>query len=321
MGQKLIKDFVPGDSLTSFFIVRKKELKEKKSSKETYLTFEFGDRSGRIRGSLWKKVPETNKLIQVGAVAKVRGKVITYFDQNYITIDQIRKATEKDNVDPGQFVPTAEKSIPTMYSNLKKHIVKIQNSFLQQLLKSFLADKKFMEQFRKAPGGKLWHHNYLGGLLEHTLSVVAISSFFIDHYQNSLDADLLLTAAFLHDVGKIEEFSTRGFIDYSTPGRLLGHITIGANLVMEKISRLPDFPDDLKQQLIHCILSHHGQKEKGSPVVPMTLEALILNFADELDSTVAAFQRITKKEKEPGKAWSNYVNLIDRFIYFGGEEK
>jgi len=320
MEQKLIKDLVPGDSVLSFFIVRKKEIKEKKSAKEIYLSFEFGDRSGRIRGSLWKDVPATNKKIQVGDVVKIKGRVITFLDYNHISIEQIRKATGKDDVSPEQFLQSTSKDIQEMYTKLKAELSGIQDPYLQKLLKSFLTDKKFVEQFCKAPAGKLWHHAYLGGLLEHTLSVISLAKLAIQHYQDSLNTDLIISAAFLHDIGKVEEFSTRGFIDYSTPGRLLGHITIGCNMILEKISQIANFPGSLKQQLIHCILSHHGQKEKGSPVVPMTLEALILNFVDDLDSSVAAFQRIIAKEKEPGRAWSNYVNLIDRFIYFGEED-
>jgi len=320
MEQKLIVDLVPGDAVLSFFIVRKKEIKDKKSTNESYLSFDFGDRSGRIRGSLWKDVQNINKNIQVGDVVKVKGKVITFFDHKHISIDQIRKTTPEDKVNPEQFLPSTTKNIRDMYAKLKANLTEIENPILQNLLKMFLTDKDFIDQFCRAPGGKLWHHAYLGGLLEHTLSVFLISKFFVRHYQNSINADLLLCAAFLHDVGKVEEFSTQGFIDYSTSGRLMGHITLGANMVMEKISQISNFPDHLKQQLIHCILSHHGQKERGSPVVPMTLEALILNFADDLDSSVAAFQRIMAKEKEPGKVWSNYVNLIDRFIYLGEEE-
>jgi 3'-5' exoribonuclease len=320
MEQKLITELVPGDSILSFFIVRKKELKEKKSSHETYLSFEFGDRSGRIRGSIWKDVNEINKNIHVGDIIKIKGKVITFLDYKHISIDQIRKATSEDKIDPEQFVPSTSKNIKEMYTSLKKSLAEVKQPMLQQLLKLFLSDKDFVEQFCKAPGGKLWHHSYLGGLLEHTLSVMIIAKFFVQHYHDSVDADLLLSAAFLHDIGKIEEFSTLGFIDYSTTGRLLGHITLGVNLIQEKISKIANFPEQLKQQLIHCILSHHGQKERGSPVVPMTLEALILNFADDLDSSVAAFQRIMAKEKEPGKTWSSYVNLIDRFIYFGQDD-
>lgn len=317
MKQKLISELAPGDAVLSFFVVRKKEIKDKKSTNEIYLSFEFGDRSGRMRGSLWKDVSEANKNIQVGDIVKVKGKVITFLDQCHLSIDQIRKAMTNDNIDPAQFLPTASKNIPDLFANLKTTLTEIKNPMLQQLVQSFLNDQNFCERFCRAPGGKLWHHCYLGGLLEHTLSVILIAKFFVQHYQNSVNNDLILTAAFLHDIGKIEEFSTPGFVEYSTPGRLLGHITLGTNLIMEKITKIPDFPESLMQQLLHCILSHHGEKERGSPVVPMTIEALILNFADDLDSSVAAFQRIMSKEKEPGKLWSNYVNLIDRFIYFG----
>lgn len=319
MEQKLIKDLVPGDTVLSFLIIRKKEIKEKKSAKEIYLSFEFGDRSGRIRGSLWKNVSAANKEIRVGDIVKIKGRVITFLDYNHISIEQIRKATPEDNVTPEQFLQSTSKDIHEMYATLKSELSLIQNPHLQKLLKSFLTDKEFVERFCKAPGGKLWHHACSGGLLEHTLSVLLLVKSVIQHYPDSVNTDLILSAAFLHDVGKIEEFSTKGFIDYSTPGRLMGHIAIGVDMISDKISQITNFPESLKQQLIHCILSHHGQKEKGSPVVPMTLEALILNFVDDLDSSVAAYQRIIAKEKEPGKEWSNYVNLIDRFIYFGEE--
>jgi 3'-5' exoribonuclease len=259
-------------------------------------------------------------MIQPGDVVKVSGRVITFLDHKHISIEKIRKARSDDQIDPKQFLPTTTKNIDTMKADLLTQLSRIENPQLQTLLNLFLQDHHFMERFCSAPGGKLWHHAYLGGLLEHTLSVMTISQFLFQHYQDSVNADLLFSAGFLHDIGKVEEFSTQGFIDYSTPGRLLGHIALGANQVLEKISRVPDFPEQLKEQLVHCILSHHGQKERGSPVVPMTIEALILNFADDLDASVAAFQRITTREKEPGKVWSNYVNLIDRFIYFGEED-
>ena len=320
MNQKLIAELIPGDAVLSFFVVRKKELKEKKTTNDTYLSFDLGDRSGRIRGSLWKDVAEVNNEIQQGDVAKVKGRVITFLDQNHLSIEKVRKVTPDDGIDFEWFLPHTDNDIEHMKTELFRHLNKIELPALKNLVTAFLNDQKFMNRFCRAPGGKLWHHAYIGGLLEHTLSVIVISEFLCQHYQHIVNADLLSSAAFLHDIGKIEEFSTHGFINYSTPGRLLGHIVLGTNMIMEKIGQISDFPDKLQEQIIHCILSHHGQKERGSPVVPMTLEALILNYADELDSSVAAFQRIMTKEKEPGKAWSNYVNLIDRFIYLGDDE-
>lgn len=321
MEQKRIVDLVPGDVVLGYYIIRKKELKDKKATNEVYLSFEFGDRTGRIRGSLWKDIETTNKTIQVGDIVKLKGKVITFLDQNHLSIDQIRKATANDPVQPEQFLPTTPKSISEMFAGLKSSLEAVTHPDLKRLIDLFLTDPDFEHRFCHAPGGKLWHHTYLGGLLEHTLAVVQICQFFVNYYGNLVNGDLLLTAAFLHDVGKIEEFTTHGFVDYSTPGRLLGHIILGTLLVMQKIGQLNSFSASLQQQLLHCILSHHGEKERGSPVVPMTIEALILNFIDNLDSSVAAFQRIMNKEKEPGRTWSNYVHLIDRFIYFGEEQE
>jgi len=320
MKQKLIKDLKPGDTIILFFILRKKEVRQKKSNSNNYLSLEFGDRSGRITGSLWNNVLETNKTLNTNDIVKVKGKVITFMDRSHITIEKIRKATTKDNIDAKQFLPTSALNIEETFTELKNILTAVKNPHLKLLIKSFFNDGDFVKGFCQAPGGKLWHHAYLGGLLEHTISVTKICNYSIQHYRHSVNADILLTAAFLHDVGKIEEFSLDGFINYSTPGRLIGHINIGFNLVSEKISKISNFPEKLKQQLTHCLLSHHGEKEKGSPVVPKTIEALILSCADQLDSSVGAFQRIIEKEKEPGKVWSNYVNLIDRFVYLGDDE-
>ncbi|MDZ7264164.1 MAG: HD domain-containing protein [candidate division KSB1 bacterium] len=321
MTQKLIASLAPGDNVLSFFMVRKKEIKQQKISKEVYLSLELGDCSGRIHGSLWNDASAISKTIQVGDVVKVKGKVITFMEKNHIAIDKIRKAHPNDNIEMESFLPQFPGSIDTLRNNLQQRLEHVNEPDLKKLVQTFLQDQRFMAQFCKAPGGKLWHHAYLGGLLEHSFSVMEICRYLCAHYGRSVNADVVTTAAFLHDIGKIQEFSLNGFIDYSTSGRLLGHVVLGANLVQAKIAELGDFSESLKEQLIHCLLSHHGQKERGSPVVPMTLEALILSYADDLDSSVAAFQRIMSREKEPGKIWSNYVNLIDRFIYLGEEEK
>ncbi len=317
MDQKQIKDLKAGDNVLAFFILRKKEKKQRKNASDEYLSMEFGDSSGRIQGSLWNDVARTSAGIRVGDVVKVKGKVIHYLEKPHITVEKIRKATKKDEVSPEQFLPVTAKDTGELINELKNELAVVDNDAIKTLLQLFFNDKRFLEEFKKAPGGKLWHHAYLGGLLEHTLSVVRIANFFAGHYQGWVDRNVLLAAAFLHDIGKIDEFSTQGFIDYSTGGRLLGHINLGFKKVTDKIEQIKDFPEDLKQRILHCILSHHGTKEKGAPVVPMTIEALMLNYADETDSTTGAFQRIISKEKEPGKVWSQYVNLIDRFIYFG----
>ena len=318
MKQKLISELQPGDSVLSFFVVRKKEVREKKTNRALYLTFEFGDRSGRIRGTIWDHIQEVNQAIQVSDIVKIKGKVITFHEGSHISIEKVRKTTSKDNVELRQFLPSTDKNIEKMYSSIMMLIDSFTNSHIQKLLYLFFKNEKFKQQFSYAPAAKLWHHNYLGGLLEHTLSVAQLCDVLQQHYPQ-VNRDILLAGALLHDIGKIAELSTQGFINYSTKGRLIGHITMSAQIVTDKIKQVKGFPDNLKNRLLHNILSHHGQKEYGSPVVPMTLEAFVLNYADELDSKMAAFQRIMKKEKEPGKVWSNYINLLDRFIYLGEE--
>lgn len=320
MDQKLIKDLSSGDTIVAFYVLRKKELRQKKDNFEPYLSLEFGDSSGRIQGSLWQNITAVKDKIQPCDVVKIKGTVITYRDKLHLTLEQIRKATDKDNIEPSRFLPATSNNIEKMFAALKKITSEIKNPFLLKLIHLFLNDDKFVSDFCRTPAGKLWHHAYLGGLLEHTFSVMKLTKLIAAHYGKVIDCDLLTSAAFLHDIGKIQEFCLRGFLDYSTSGRLIGHINLGYQTINQKISQIKDFPENLKEQLLHCMLSHHGEKTKGSPVPPMTMEALILSYADELDSMVGAFQRIINSEKEPGKEWSNYVNLIDRFVYLGEDK-
>ena len=196
----------------------------------------------------------------------------------------------------------------------------VENSHLKELLNRVFTDSEIREQFKDAPGGKLWHHNYLGGLLEHTLSVTDIADRVGQMYPD-IKRDLIIAAGLLHDIGKISSYTYKTLIDFTDDGRLVGHIVIGAQMVKDKIREIKDFPKDLEMELTHLILSHQGKLEHASPVVPMTLEGLILYYADEIDSNANAYQRITKREKEPGRKWSSYVSLINRYLYFGGEEE
>ncbi len=314
MEQKLIKDLKPGDSVLTFFVIRKKEIKQKKSNGDLYLSFEFGDRSGRIRGSVWENVEKLYQEFHVSDVVKVKGKVISYREEAHLSIGKMRKTITSDNIRPQQFLPESNTDNKEIDRELMDWIASIHNAHIKTLLEGIFNDPEIREKFMFAPAAKLWHHNYLGGLAEHTLSLINLCHQLHQLYPQ-LNRDVLLAAALLHDLGKIYELETKGFINYSAEGRLIGHISMACEIVNDKTKNIKDFPDTIKQQLLHCILSHHGKQEYGSPVVPMTLEALVLNYADELDSTIAAFMRIKKKDHEPGKQWSNYVNLLDRFLY------
>ncbi|MBN1350325.1 HD domain-containing protein [candidate division KSB1 bacterium] len=316
METKFINELQPGDRITAFYILRKMEIKTKKDSSDIYASFELGDKTGRIRGTLWNDVKQSTESLKAGDVVKVQGVIARYEESDYINIRKIRKSIPQDNVEKEQFLPRAEKDTRMLMLRLFTIIDSIKHSQIKKLLTLIFDDIDFKNAFSKSPAAKLWHHSYLGGLLEHTLNVVDICDKVLGNYER-INRDILIAGALLHDIGKIDELSADGYIEYTDPGRLIGHTVLGCQMVAKRISALPDFPTEIANQIQHLILSHHGSNEQGAPVVPMTLEAIVLHCADFLDSQANAFLRVIKREKGAGGKWSKYVNLIDRFIYLG----
>ncbi len=316
---KMIKDLRPGDELISFVVLRKKEMKSKRDSDESYLSLEFGDASGRITGTIWENVHEHYNTLEKGDIVKVKAKVINFKERPHLNIQNIRNAEDNDEYDLTQLIAVVPKNRDELFSHLDELIAGVENPYLKTLLNMIFSDAEIRKNLRNAPAGKLWHHNYLGGLLEHTLAVTDISDKVGQMYPET-NRDLLIAGALLHDIGKIDAYNYKTMIDFTDEGRLVGHIVIGAQLVSDKIKLVDNFPEKLKMQIIHLILSHQGKLEQASPVLPMTIEGIILYYADELDSKANAFSRIRKKEKRAGSNWSSYVQLLNRYLYFGDEE-
>lgn len=312
-----IKDFESGQQITSFFVVRKSELRTGKDN-SNYLHLELGDSSGRIQANLWNSIQDFHKNISSGNIVKIQGFIRTYKENLQISINKIRLFAEKDGVTASDFIPEGNFNIETLWNKFSEKCKTINDPFLQKLLNHFFNDPELSEKFKKAPGGKLWHHAYLGGLLEHSLSVAEICDTLCRLYP-LVNRNILITGALLHDIGKIDEYGfSQGYIDFTDQGRLWGHITIGAQLVEKSIIELENnssFPEELKKNIIHLILSHQGELAHGSPVLPQTIEAIILYYCDEMDSKANAYKRIIERDSKPGKKWSQYINLIDRFIY------
>ena len=311
-----VRDLKVGNRIEDFFVLRKKELKEYDGQK--FLKLELGDKSGRVDAVLWEQAEKYYARAEVGDIVQIRGSTTTYKDSLQITLENLKKAEEK--VKLSDFLPSTEKNIEELFLMFKEIASSVKNPHLKALLESLVNDSELMENLKQAPGGKLWHHSYLGGLLEHTLMVAQICEKAASLYE-LVDRDLLITGALIHDLGKIKQYSTSGFIDYSDEGRLIGHIVSGYDLITRKIEKINDFPEELALKIKHLILSHQGQLEMASPVVPQTLEAIILHYADELDAKSGAFTHIIKREKLKDKKWSDWVPLIKRFIYLGQEEK
>jgi len=314
---KTIREMVSGDTVTGFFVVRKKELKTKKDG-SPYLLLALGDSTGRIPATLWNNVIPVHESVQVGDIVKVRGTVGMYNNALQFSVERIRKAELSNNIDKKAFVPRGDVNIDSLTQRLMETLDSVKNPHLRQLLERIFKETGWIDRFREAPGGKLWHHAYLGGLLEHTMAVVRVCETMAQLYPMA-DRDILISGALLHDIGKLEEYGfDQGFIDYTDEGRLWGHISIGAQRVrafIEDLEEKEPFPSELKKQIIHLVLSHQGELEHGSPILPQTLEAMILYYADEMDSKANALKHIIERDSEPDRTWSDYVNLLNRFIY------
>ena len=317
--QPKIVDFRPSDEVTGFFVVRKKQIKTRRDTNEPYLSLELGDASGRIGASLWQEPREWYDRLQEGDVVKVQGTVLDFQNRLHLSLKRVRLATEEDPLDDVELLPRSEVPPEELLARIEEVVEGFDDPGLRELLQRIFADEELRPRLLQAPAAKLWHHSYLGGLLEHTLSVAAIADFLAEHY-SGVDRDLLMAGALLHDIGKVLELEVGGYLDYSDPGRLLGHITLGVQMISRHAAQVPQLTLNRLNQLLHLVLSHHGEPEKGSPVKPQTVEAFLLHYADEMDSKVAGVQRIIRKESEPGKQWSNYVKLLDRFIYLGSKK-
>jgi 3'-5' exoribonuclease len=317
---KQIADLMLGEQFTTFLVLRRKDVKHKKSG-EPFLALEFSDATGHIEGRWWEPSGDLfggddAENLAVGDIVKVQGIVEEYQKIKQIKVEKMRRAKPEDPVEMEKLVPTTETDRQILWQNFRKMIDSVANPYLLSLLRRIFDDEAFAKKFIDAPGGKQWHHNYLGGLLEHTLNIATICDRLAKIYP-LVDRDLLVAAALVHDIGKVESYNLGPLFDYTDAGRLLGHIVIGSQMVAEKINKFPEFPKELAIKLQHLILSHQGKLEQASPVEPMTREGFILYFADEIDSKLNAFDRISKDERPTGAKWSKFVNLLGRYLYLG----
>ncbi|MBM3499886.1 MAG: HD domain-containing protein, partial [Armatimonadetes bacterium] len=219
-------------------------------------------------------------------------------------------------IEPTDYLPVSERDPLDMLEEVDGAIAGVQNLHLRALLEAFFQDKAFRRRFAHAAGAKSLHHSFVSGLLEHTVSVVRLL-WTLHESHPQLDRDLLTTGALLHDIGKTEELTTGTTIEYTDTGRLLGHTVLTDRMVRERLGGLPDFPESLADLLMHMLLSHHGQKEYGAPIVPMTAEACALHYADNLDAHVQYFSQVVAQSAGAGNRWSDYQRLFDRYIYLG----
>ena len=307
-----INEIKENDHVDSLFLVKEKSSAVTKTG-NTYLKLKLVDRSGEIEGRIWTSVENVAESFEKDGFVHVMGKAVSFQERLQVNITSIESVREEEILF-SDFFPMTEKDVDGMFQSLLEISRQIKNPHLSQLLQLFWEDPSFIELFKMAPASKWLHHNYLGGLLEHTLSVVQLVLKIASHY-DGLNMDLLLTAAIFHDLGKVYELSYHRSFDYSDEGRLLGHIILGMEQVEDKTRQLTDFPKDLSTLLKHFLLSHHGQYNWGSPKKPMTLEAVLLHFLDDMDAKINGIRQFIKKEVPDGARWSTYHRMFEQYFY------
>ncbi len=295
--------------ITSSFVVASKQVKAKKNG-EPYLALILADRTGQIEAKMWDNVEEFIEAFEQEDFLKVKGLINKYKNRFQLTVHKLRRMQESE-IDFADYLPKTTKDIGELWRMLTDFVASFQNPHLKSLIELFMADPEIAERYRNAPAAKSLHHAYIGGLLDHVVSLFRSCDLLCRNYPQ-VNRDLLLSGAFLHDIGKIQELTYNRSFSYTTRGQLLGHMIIELEMLQAKIERLPGFPPELKTLLEHLIISHHGQYEFGSPKLPMFPEALMLHYLDDLDSKMEAMRAQFERDLGMEGAWTTFNASLGR---------
>lgn len=296
-----------GDTIRTIYLCKTKRSAETRNGKP-YDNLTLQDKTGTLDGKVWD--PNSGGIADYDEMdfIEVFGEVVSYNNALQLNIKQIRKAYEGE-YDVGDYMPTSEKNVDSMYNELLSYIKQVENKYLRQLLEYyFVNDEAFIKSFKSHSAAKSVHHGFAGGLLEHTLSIVKMCEYYVNTY-SLLSKDLLYTAAIFHDIGKTKELSNFPENDYTDDGQLLGHIIIGVEMISEGVRHIEGFPAKIASELKHCVVAHHGELEFGSPKKPALAEAVALHYADATDAKLQTLTEIFK-EKD-GSDWIGYQRLFE----------
>ena len=308
MKTAFVTDLAAEQSITTFFLVHEKEIRNTREGK-SYLRLELGDRSGTIEARMWDQFENAAKDVSRDDIVKVQARVEIYRNKPQLSLLQVRRA-KPEEVDLADFLPHTKEDVGKLWTQLLDVSNSLSNPRLKKLCNSVLGDPAVSARYQRAPAAKVMHHAYLGGLLEHVVSLCGLAKQIAAHYPE-LNLDLLLTACILHDVGKLEELCYDRAIGYTVEGQLLGHIVMELETVNKVMDAIDGFPPALKTVVQHILISHHGQYEFGSPKLPMIREALVFHYLDDLDSKLAAVRAALAADSgEP--EWSAYSNALGR---------
>jgi 3'-5' exoribonuclease len=308
MKTSFVSDLGTEQTITSFFLVNEKEVRNSRAGK-TFLRLDLGDRSGTIEAVMWDQFETAAKDISRGDVVKVNARVESYRNKLQLTLQQLRLA-KPEEVDLADFLPHTKEDVGKLWAQLLEYANSIENPWLKKLVNGIITDPATAARYKRAPAAKVMHHAYLGGLLEHVIGLCGLAKQVAAHYPE-LNADLLLTVAILHDVGKLDELCYDRAIGYTTEGQLLGHIVMELETVSKSMDAIEGFPPNLKAVVQHLLISHHGQYEFGSPKLPMIREAMVFHYLDDMDSKMAAVRAALVTESGDDE-WSAYSAALGR---------
>ncbi len=301
----------PNQTVQTTFLVLNKDVRQKKTG-EPYLSLVLGDKTGDIDAKMWDGVADIVDTFERNDYVKIRGQATVYQNKMQLRVDRLQRADERE-IEPADYFPASRRDRDEMFAELMGYIETMRNPHLKALLEAFFADAEIARRYKTAPAAKSIHHAWIGGLIEHVLSLMTLARFTARHYPE-VDEDLLLTGVVLHDIGRIYELTyDRGF-GYSDEGQLIGHILIALRMVDEKARQVPGFPPKLRLLVEHLIASHHGELEYGSPKVPCFLEAMLLHHLDNLDSKMETVRTIVQRDAMLEGNFTGYAPSIERSL-------
>ena len=313
MSKSYVTDLIAGKAIDEVFLLAERNMGHKKDG-NPFLNVTLSDRTGQIKGVVWDQVERIAAAAAEGDFVHVRAQVGEYRGSLQLVVKDMARIPA-EQVDSADFLAVTSRDVDKMIARLQEMTSRMQNRHLKALFDAFWADVDFVAAYRRAPAAKHMHHAYIGGLLEHTLSMAVLAEMIAGHY-SGVDRDMLLAGVILHDVGKLRELEYTHRIDYTDEGRLLSHIVIGLAMLEEKLQQVPDFPVIQVQLLKHLMISHHGAREFGSPEPPKTIEAVLLNYIDEMDSRVNSIRDYVAQDSSDG-SWTPYHRLLERHFYKG----
>ncbi len=308
---RYINELKEGDRIVDFYLCRQRQSNKSAKTGKNYLSLTLIDKTGSINGKVWDLSRDIQSF-EEGDYIKIDAMVQTFNNDLQLNIKRIRKAQEGE-YDEADYIPTTDKNVDMLFKKLTDFIDSVKNPYIKKLLTNiFIDDSAIANEFKKHTAAKAMHHNYMGGLIEHTVSVTEICDFFAAHY-TSVNRDVLIASALLHDIAKLKELSDFPSVDYTDDGELIGHIVMGAELVGKEADKIEGFPHQLRSIIQHNILAHHGEYDYGSPKLPKTLEAFLLHCADDTDAKVKMFESSIEGSDVNGP-WAGYNKMLARNI-------